>query len=337
MGQGVRLAAAAVRNDTALQPQPYADQAAGTRSRGALRAAPSPQPHPCPEGWFLGPKAENEDLLRSLVNGALTAHADFRRAFHPEDAGAHHAGRARHRFVQVLGRPAGDARRAKLFELLKHSVPLASIRYQGHMLWDQALPAVVGYFAAMLYNQNNVATEASPVTTRLEMAACHQLCRMLGFTSAPRAPGGAPPWGHLASDGSVANIEALWALRNARYLPLAVATALAEAPELAAARDLEVSTPAGPRRLLDLDDWALLNLPLAQALDLERRISELTHLPLETVSALQQARSLEEAGWLPLAARHPQAMARAPVALVPATRHYSWPKAATLSAWARAN
>ena len=43
------------------------------------------------------------------------------------------------------------------------------MRSQGHMLWDQALPAVVGYFAAMLYNQNNVAAEASPVTTRLEI------------------------------------------------------------------------------------------------------------------------------------------------------------------------
>jgi hypothetical protein len=33
------------------------------------------------------------------------------------------------------------------------------------MYWDQALPAVVGYIAALLYNQNNVAAEASPATT----------------------------------------------------------------------------------------------------------------------------------------------------------------------------
>ncbi len=33
------------------------------------------------------------------------------------------------------------------------------------MLWDTTLPAVVGYLAAMLANQNNVAAEASPVTT----------------------------------------------------------------------------------------------------------------------------------------------------------------------------
>lgn len=294
-----------------------------------LAAAAGPSPHPCAEGWFLGPKAENEDLLRRLVNEALSAHADFRREFRPEDP-PHitPAERATPSFQASVARLEEHA--GALFRLLKHSTPLASIRYQGHMLWDQALPAVVGYFAAMLYNQNNVATEASPVTTHLEMIACHQLCRMLGFTAAVRAPGGAPPWGHLASDGSVANIEALWALRNARYLPLAAATALSESPQLAAARDLEVSTPGGPRRLRDLDDWELLNLPLAQALDLERRIGESTALPMDVVSRLLQAHSLEEAGWLSLAARHPQAMARPPVALVPATRHYSWPKAATL-------
>ena len=43
------------------------------------------------------------------------------------------------------------------------------MRSHGHMLWDQVLPAMVGYFAGMLYNQNNVAAEASPVTTGLEI------------------------------------------------------------------------------------------------------------------------------------------------------------------------
>lgn len=309
--------------------QPRLDEAAGAAIRPAFALGATPSPHPCPEGWFLGPKAENEDLLRRLIDEAITAHVDFRRQFKPGDP-AHitPAERATPSFQASVARLEQHA--TALFKLLKHSTPLASIRYQGHMLWDQALPAVVGYFAAMLYNQNNVATEASPVTTHLEMIACHQLCRMLGFTSAPRAPGGAPPWGHLASDGSVANIEALWALRNARYLPLAAATALREVDELKPARDLEVLTAGGSRRLLALDDWALLNLPLAQALDLERRITERTGLKPEAVARLVQARSLEEAGWLPLAACHPQALARPPVALVPATRHYSWPKAATL-------
>ncbi len=36
------------------------------------------------------------------------------------------------------------------------------------MLWDTTLPSNVGYIAAMLYNQNNVASMASGVTLQLE-------------------------------------------------------------------------------------------------------------------------------------------------------------------------
>ena len=38
-----------------------------------------------PEAWFLGPKAENLDLLRELIGQAVDSHAAFRQAFHPED------------------------------------------------------------------------------------------------------------------------------------------------------------------------------------------------------------------------------------------------------------
>ena len=112
---------------------------------------------------------------------------------------------------------------ALLFRALRLSAPFSSMRYQGHMLWDTALPATVGLFAAMLYNQNNVAAEASPVTTRLEIEVGNDLCRMLGYAvpahgEAPAA--GTPvPWGHITSGGTVANIEALWAARNLLFAP----------------------------------------------------------------------------------------------------------------------
>ena len=87
------------------------------------------------------------------------------------------------------------------------------MRYQGHMLWDTALPALVGLIAALPYNQNNVAAEASPVITRLEIEVGNDLCRMLGYTvppySQPPAPGAIVPWGHITSGGTIANIEAL--------------------------------------------------------------------------------------------------------------------------------
>jgi len=50
---------------------------------------------------------------------------------------------------------------------------------KGHMLWDTAMPANLGYIQALLYNQNNVALEASPVTTDMEITVCKQLCDMI--------------------------------------------------------------------------------------------------------------------------------------------------------------
>src|SRR5438874_12875980 len=38
-----------------------------------------------PQAWFLGPKAENKDLLLKLVRDAIEKHCDYRRKFHPED------------------------------------------------------------------------------------------------------------------------------------------------------------------------------------------------------------------------------------------------------------
>jgi hypothetical protein len=46
------------------------------------------------------------------------------------------------------------------------------------MLWDTTLASNVGYIAALLYNQNNVASMASGVTLQLEreVARCHYIC-----------------------------------------------------------------------------------------------------------------------------------------------------------------
>ena len=139
-----------------------------------------------PEAWFLGPQAENLELLRELIGSAIDSHAAFRRAFHLEDPT--HVTMALRRspeFEQGVERLRAET--AKLLEKLQMSAPFASMRHQGHMLRDQAMPATVGLFAALLYKQNSVAAEASPVTTRIEIEAGNDLCRYRG------ALGGAEP------------------------------------------------------------------------------------------------------------------------------------------------
>lgn len=48
--------------------------------------------------------------------------------------------------------------------------------------------------SAMIYNPNNVATEASPYTTEVERQVGQELCEMLGYNGPDENPA---PWGHI--------------------------------------------------------------------------------------------------------------------------------------------
>ncbi|MBX7221847.1 MAG: hypothetical protein K1Y36_17980 [Blastocatellia bacterium] len=173
------------------------------------------------KAWFLGPKAENEELLEKFLLDAFRDYCYWRRNFHPEDepyVGA----------VDRLDRDFQEYREVlhdRLFEmvsLLKRSIPSFSPRYLGHMTSDLLMPAVLGYTAAMLYNQNNIYKEASTITLQLESEAVKLMARMLHLDPAQA-------WGHLCSGGTAANLESLWAARNVRLYPYQLALALEHA------------------------------------------------------------------------------------------------------------
>ena len=105
---------------------------------------------------------------------------------------------------------------------------------QGHVLWETAMPANLGYISALLFNQNNCAAEASTVTTKFEVEVGTDLCVMMGYDKEKCM-------GHLTVGGSVANIEAIWAGRNVKYFPLGLQEALLKEDSLADARGYKVS------------------------------------------------------------------------------------------------
>src|SRR5262245_9115585 len=218
------------------------------------------------EAWFLGPKAENADVLERLVIEAIRDQAYWRRNYHPDDP--NHITEEMRRSPQYL--EATDSLNEgyrTLLAFLKKSVPFFSMRYQGHMNWDLTLPGILGYFAAMLYNPNNVAFEGSTATTLLEMLVGDDLCQMLGF-QIPKDPERIHsnyqpirPWGHITCDGSVANIEAIWSARNLKFLPIALQAALNNEDSLKNARNITIPLPTGHSKpLVSLDLWSLLNL-----------------------------------------------------------------------------
>lgn len=294
-----------------------------------------------PETWFLGPNAENREMMTDLVNQALNANYDFRIEYAPDDppifnpddidldeAPDEEKAKAYHRSRDLL-----NERLDELTRHLRGSIPLASYRNQSHMYWDVSLPGVVGYIAALLYNQNNVAAEASPVTTMLEIKVCDDLCRMLGYslpTQDQIRDGVLKPWGHITCDGSVANAESIWAARNAKYLPVALAEAIRVEPKMACAQNLTVEMLDGKRRrLLDLDSWQLLNLPLDEVIGLTPRITKATGISTEDITAILGSYSVQAIGLVEFHRRF-LPNTPAPVLLGPAPAHYSWPKGLAL-------
>jgi glutamate/tyrosine decarboxylase-like PLP-dependent enzyme len=265
---------------------------------------------------FLGPKGENADVFEKLLLEAFRDHVFWRRNFHPEDGflvreTEKHAP-AYQRSISVLSQELMG-----LLAELKGGVPSFSPRYIGHMTADLTMASLIGYFAGMLYNANNVSAEASPVTSRMELEVAEQLAAMIGYD--PRHQ-----WGHLTSGGTIANFEALWVARNVKYLPVAVHWAAVEMGEAVSIR-LASGESADAR---DLDLWQLLNVESSAALDAARAFRSQRDDPSHALEVLSH-HSLAGLGYQDfgrrLSAEFVDSLPPA-VVLVPSTAHYSWEK-----------
>ena len=184
------------------------------------------------------------------------------------------------------------------------------------MLSEQTIASQAAYFAAMLYNPNNVSGEVAPVTTLLEGEVTRQLAEMIGY-DAQRC------WGHLTSGGTIANFEALWIARNVLYHPVAARLATR-----ALGIDISVVLPDDTRASLSsLDLWQLLNIRSSSSLDLWEKLW--LAAPGPVIEATLKSHSLATLGYQDysrqLASEFGDQLP-AGVVLAAATSHYSWAK-----------
>ncbi|ARV62790.1 decarboxylase [Nostocales cyanobacterium HT-58-2] len=294
------------------------------------------------EAWFLGPRAENIEILKELIAEAIDSQAEWRRSYFPKDPC--------HITEEIKQSP--DYQEAitlikhdyhDLLERLKKSVPFFSMRYQGHMGWDSTIPSVIGYFAGMLYNANNVAFEASTVTTELEIEVGDDLCRMLGYYVPPHQTDEMRAWGHVTCGGTVANIEAIWSARNLKFYPISIKEALLHDQNLVkVAEQIKInaySATSGTwteQQLINLDAWQLLNLKVDDILALSTQITNqlvsqgVDESQASTIlSAALSKYSVQDLGIQEFSKRYLQGI-ESPVFFVPGTKHYSFPKAAAV-------
>lgn len=284
--------------------------------------------------WFLGPKGENKDLLQNMISNSIAEHAKFRNDLYPDDLPYIDSSIKQSAEYKAACKIMEDSRKI-LSEKLKQSVPFFSERYQAHMNWDTVIPGNVGYITAMLYNQNNVAGEGGPETCVLEKEVGADLCNLLGFDKDSS-------WGHITADGSIANLESMWMARNLKCYPLAIKEALLSYPQLTEARlnlKVKVYEPEGlmtgeivmvlkNKLLVDCTNWQLLNLDGDEICNLPIEITQMCHLQTGEIDNYLSPFLLQNKGISYYAKKYPET-ANLRV-LVPATKHYSWPKAGTL-------
>ncbi|MCS7055376.1 MAG: pyridoxal-dependent decarboxylase [Thermoflexales bacterium] len=209
--------------------------------------------------WFLGPKSEHSDVVFNTLTYIFQDYVHWRRNYFPKDPVVlRHELRREHESWQNKLSACVDT----ILSNLKADYPFYSPRYIAHMTSEQTIPAVLGYFAGMLYNPNNVTDEAAPVTVRLELEVGRMVAAMLGY-----APERA--WAHICSGGTVANLEALWVARMVQFTPFMVRDyCKRHAP------DFTIQAANGqPARVVDLSPAELIHLPPDTAISLLRALA----------------------------------------------------------------
>ncbi|KAM3426402.1 hypothetical protein MY4824_009988 [Beauveria thailandica] len=286
--------------------------------------------HALVSSWFLGPRAENMDVLQSLFSKVLERQKQTRveLADQDQDIFITEEMKALEIYQQSIHRLTANSTDLS-DKLAKHSVPFWSPRYNAHMNMDTTLASIIGYMSAMIYNPNNVATEASPYTTEVEREVGQQLCEMLGYYGPNQA---SAPWGHITCDGSVANLEAIWATRNLKFYPFSLKLAIEEGT----LKFLSTIEPpfivetcnAGPKEFLELTKEELLNLTPSRVLSIPTLLGEKYSISPGFLQDALKPYLIQTTGKDELERRFNINQGKY---MICATKHYSWPKGGAIS------
>ena len=103
--------------------------------------------------WFLGPKAEHHESWEKMLVYIFRDYVYWRRNYFPDDNVVINSRLVRE---QELMTDTLNDELDKILASFKSQNPIYSPRYIAHMVSEQTLPSVVGYFAGLLYNANNI-------------------------------------------------------------------------------------------------------------------------------------------------------------------------------------
>ncbi|KAI1821208.1 pyridoxal-dependent decarboxylase domain-containing protein [Xylaria intraflava] len=282
--------------------------------------------HQIISSYFIGPQAENLQYFKANIDIILEELEKARKNYFPGDGC----------FIdeRMQNTPAFVASTDKLQKAIRKaanilgrsSIPCWSPRYEAHM----SMPSLLGYFMTMLYNPNNVAIEASPLSTVAEIEVGEQLCELFGYNiheDNTEAPLG---WGHITCGGTVANLESMWVARNLKFYPLSLRQAFQKGEALEFLSDsFYVENCQGTRKLfVELSTWELLNLKPSDVLDLPDILLHDHGISNAFLSDVLNKFTIQSTGKDVLE----RAFGIKPCQyMLATTRHYSWPKGAAIA------
>lgn len=237
--------------------------------------------------YFIGPYGENGDLFKELAAKLTDDHIGWRKNYNAGDEDSiSEDEKATPEFNNAVVNMKNVLNELSR-KLRDGSIPWDTAgRYLSQMDNETLMPAILAYNFAMLWNGNGVAWAGSPASTLMEQEVGHQLAEMHGYDK--------NGWGYVATDGSIANVSALWMARNVASIPLAIKEVC---PELVEGKS----------------DWELLNMSVKEELDLLDKAGDKKN-EVKAHSA-RSGKNLQKLGkWL-----------------VPSTMHYSWRKACDIT------
>jgi len=294
-------------------------------------------------GWFMGTRGENAEVFSKFINETVNIITNRRKSFHPEDPSSITFEKKLSKGYLSSMQSLSDNFYRLITFLNRYSVPFYSMRYQGHMLWDSTMPSMIGYFAGMLQNSNNVSTQASEATILLEKMVTKDICDMIAYGSTSEdIKNNIIPWGHITCDGSVANLEAMWTARELKFMAVGIKQAILTEDEWKKAMNISVTLPNGTeKKIVDLDNWVLLNLTCDEVLRIPEKIAQAVYEPktLEEKTkvigkvwgAFTSKYSLNALGILEASNLYLSPMGiKSPAVVVPSSKHYSWPKGTSI-------
>ncbi|KAE8153919.1 pyridoxal phosphate-dependent transferase [Aspergillus avenaceus] len=297
--------------------------------------------HQAISSYFIGPQAENMSYFKDNIMTVLSELEQARKKYRfegdqtfitPSIQSSDEFQRITRNFSRAVKKAA---------QLLgSHSIPFWNPRYQAHMCTDMSMPSLLGYFMTMIYNPNNVALEASPLTTVAELEVGEQLCQLFGYNIDSARKDVPTGWGHVTCDGTVSNLESIWVARNLKFYPLALCKAMKDVvtvdgvqkkgPLNFVANRFTVTTCKGEKKLFaELSTWELLNLKPKTVLDLPEELHKQFGISSKFVDDALQQFNIQSTGKDIL---EREFEIKKPMKyFLSNTRHYSWPKGGAIS------